>query len=298
MDEVLNSLELALPALARSDIQSIVLMKEQKHHALYRIITSDKSFVLKWFAPDSDNIEIRAYDLLSSYGVPTLPVYGKTDNVLLMEDLNTSQAWRLATREDACCAQTGEAVAEWYELFHRAGRDLMTNPQDMPGYLRREVDFLDAPAILGIGEKLGVVDSRALRLAAEHIDALKAEMKGLPTTLNYNDFDWTNLAVSRNETSELRAIMFDYHLLGIGPAYSDYRNVVGSLEGDGRFAFQQRFGPVDEREAILDAPVSVLYSLYEASLRPQLPQWARSLLGEITSGELEAKLGRALVLIG
>jgi hypothetical protein len=127
---------------------------------------------------------------------------------------------------------------------------------------------------------------------------LKSATRAQATTLNYNDFEWTNLALSREVTSEHRGIVFDYHLLGIGPAYSDYRNVTGSLEGLAREAFHEAFGPVDEREAILDAPMSVLYGLNVALERAQFPGWATGLLNEVVSGDLALKLRKAIAILG
>jgi len=118
---------------------------------------------------------------------------------------------------------------------------------------------------------------------------------GLSST--YNNFHWTNLALSRDSLSHQRALIFDYHLLEHGMRASDYRNVSGVLGEAARAAFQTEYGPVDEREAVLDAPVAVLYALHEALRWPQLPHWALSLVNEVTTGELEAMLRRAIVVI-
>lgn len=297
MEELPDSIDLPALGLDPSEVKSVALLGRHEGHTLCRVVCGGRSFVLKWFASGAENIEVQAYALLSRYGVPTLRVHGSTDDALLLEDLDASPTWRLATAADNSRAQTGTAVAEWYRALHAAGRALLANDQAAPGYLRREVDSLDIAVILWMGERLGPVGSGVWKLAAEYIEALKSAIRTLPTTLNYNDFEWTNLALSRQETPSLRAIVFDYHLLGIGPAYSDYRNVMGSLEGRAREAFQDAFGPVDEREALLDAPTSVLYGLYEALQRPRLPGWATGPLAEVASGELEQKLQRAIAVI-
>lgn len=151
--------------------------------------------------------------------------------------------------------------------------------------------------ILSLGERLGLADLKVWRLAAEHLEGLKKEFRLLPSTLNYNDFDWANLALSREETPGTQAIVFDYHLLGVGPVFSDYRNVIGSLGGKARDAFQDRFGPVDEREILLDAPLSTMYSLYIAAMRPQFPAWAKGLIDQAISGQFERDLRRAVALL-
>ncbi len=47
--------------------------------------------------------------------------------------------------------------------------------------------------------------------------SVKRAMRALPETLTYNDFHWTNLALSRQARPVPRAVVYDYHLLGIGP---------------------------------------------------------------------------------
>lgn len=297
MVELPPSLDLHRLGLDPSEVTGVSILHESHGHALYRLTCGMRSFVLKWFSAPGEAIEVRAYALLRQYGVPTLPLHGRADNALLLEDLEASSEWRLATEDDTKRAETGAAVAEWYRALHVAGFRLLSGPGAVPGFLRREIDALDARGLLGAAERLNLAGNPVWRLAAEHIEALKVATRALPTTLNYNDFDWTNLALSRVAIPALRAVVFDYHLLGIGPAYSDYRNVSWSLSGPAREAFQAAFGPPDAREAVLDAATSVLYSLYTAAQLPRLPGWARDAVGEVTSGDLEAKLRQAIAVL-
>jgi len=95
----------------------------------------------------------------------------------------------------------------------------------------------------------------------------------------------------------VRAIVYDYHQLGLGLAYSDCRSVSGSLSGFARSAFWETYGAPDEREAVLDAPVSVLVALKIAVQRPRFPKWAEGLLETVRSGDLEKSLRRALEIL-
>lgn len=188
-------------------------------------------------------------------------------------------------------------MAGWYRALHAAGRSVLADPRGVPDFLHREADDLDAAAVLQTGARLGLAGEPAWRLAAEQIEALKRAMRALPETLTYNDFHWTNLALSRQARPVPRAVVYDYHLLGIGPVYSDCRNVGSALRGAARAAFWAAYGKVDEREAILDAPVSILSALHVAAQRPELPGWARPLVREVTTGALLTKLQRALALL-
>ena len=289
------------------DPTSITQVKRihRKHGSrLYRVECGGRSFVLKWFSDPAQDIEVRSYALLEKHGVPTLPVYGQTENALLLEDLAASpilptsgQAWRLAEEADVACPETGVAVAEWYRALHAAGREMLAHPSGMPDFLGREVDALDPTTVMEIGRKLGLADDPVWKLAADCIERLKQAMRSLPETLNYNDFHWTNLVLSRGQDPSVRAVVYDYHLLGIGLAYSDCRNVVGSLGEQAGSAFWAAYGPVDEREALLDAPTSVLYALSVAVRRPHFPRWADGCLRKAKSGELEKSLRRALEVL-
>lgn len=122
-------------------------------------------------------------------------------------------------------------------------------------------------------------------------------MRSLPETLNYNDFCWKNLALSRSQGENLQAIVFDYHLMGLGLAYSDCRNVTGSLKGKARSSFRQTYGRVDEREKLLDEATAVLYALFTALRLPIFPHWGQGCLDKVKSGEIERSLRRALEVI-
>jgi hypothetical protein len=259
---------------------------EKHSNRLFRVQCGGRSFVLKSFGDSAQAVEARSYALLERYGVPTLPVHGRTENALLLEDLAVSPTWRLADEADVERPETGVAIARWYRALHAAGRELLAAPTGIPNFLEREADALDPATVIGIGQKLRLADNPVWKLAADHIEALKQAMRSLPETLNYSDFHWTNLALSRRTEPPLRAVVFDYHLLGIGPAYSDCRNVVGSLGEQAESAFWEAYGPVDEREAILDAPVSVLFSLSVAMQRPRLPKWAHACVEKAKNGDL------------
>lgn len=279
-------------------ITSVDLIHARWDGRLYRISCGRQSFILKRFDGRVPWVEQRGYAILRDLGVPTLHLHAGTESALLLEDLASSDEWRLASPEDNLHHKTGKAVAEWYRALHAAGRELLSRPGPAPEFLTREEDVLNPERIVWMGDRLDMGGNPLWRLAADHIDAIKQAIRGRPETLNYNDFHWSNLALSRPGGGELRAVVFDYHLLGIGMACSDRRNVAGSLEGDARSAFEHAYGPVDEQEAVLDAAVSELYSLSVALDRPELPAWAKGAVDMAGNGELTKRFQRAIDLIG
>jgi hypothetical protein len=127
----------------------------------------------------------------------------------------------------------------------------------------------------------------------QSIEALKARARVCPQTFNYEDFAGENLALS-HDREPLRAIVFDYDCFTLGAAYSDWRNVTSSLKGAAQEAFAEAYGPVSETERRLDVPLSALHGLLEASRRENVPAWARPLLEDVESGELERSIRNAL----
>jgi hypothetical protein len=264
-------------------------------HALWRIRTPERSYVLKWLPEGPAATELEAYQLLTALGVPTLPVYGLGGQALLLEDLAASDAWRLATAADVERAEVGSALARWYRALHEEGsRGLAAGRR--PAFLAREIDRLHAGSVLALGVALGIGEERLWRLAAEHVERLKAAVDRLHQTLNYNDFHWTNLSISRPAPgARLEAVVFDYHLFGLGLRASDVRNVTSSLAGDAASAFAAGYGDLDPREAVLDAPLATLFDLRMA-VGPPLARWAEGSLARVASGRFEHELRAAIAL--
>jgi hypothetical protein len=267
-------------------------------HGIWRIVTAQRAAILKWMPAAAARVEIPGYRLLQALQVPTLPLYGHTDQALLMEDLTRSPIRRLAVEADAARPAVGRAVARWYRTFHRAGEEMLAQG-DPPAFLTRESDALTPESIRATARALDLADHPVWDLAVDHLARLKAAVEQLGVTLNYNDFHWTNLALSREtgvRTGDPEAVVFDYHLLGIGMRTSDCRNAAGSLAGGAVPAFWEVYGPVDPREEALDRPLATLYGLHVAARRPHFPSWAASSRDRAVDGRLARDLREAIAL--
>ena len=284
---------LGVPA---DEIRSVTTVSARPGHRLYRIRTRRRSYVLKSFPANTPATEIESYDLLRKLGVPTIAVVARTETSLLLEDLTCSDTWRLATELDVKNRHTGEAVARWYRNFHEKGADLAANGSEPPPFLKREEDLLGGTSIESTGRRLGLSGLVSWRLAADRIDLLKRGLSNFETTLNYNDFHWTNLALSRRSGPAMDAVVFDYHLLGIGTRYSDYRNVVGSLSGEASSGFREVYGHVDPDEKTLDRPLATLFALVSAAQMGIFPRWAEVSRQSVLNGDFEQDLRQALDL--
>jgi len=289
--------DLSLLGLERSELADVATVGGKHAAMLYRVVCADgRTLILKWFTEEGTANEVSAYALLARCCVPVLPLLGHTERALLLEDLTSSDNWRLARDQDMEDVAVGAAVARWYRSLHAAGREILLTAPHEAAFLCRETDVLDQEAMSWTGEKLGL-HHQAWRLASANAGPLREAMRALPETLNYNDFHWSNLALSRHYDEAPQAIVYDYHLLGIGPAYSDYRNVLTAMREPATSAFRESYGFVDAREATLDAPISIIVALITAARRPVLPSWAKVCVQAVADGSFERDLERAMALL-
>lgn len=102
-----------------------------------------------------------------------------------------------------------------------------------------------------------------------------------------------NLALSREVGAPLHDVVFDYDCFTTGVKFSDWRNVVYSLYGAAKAAFAEAYGPISERERLMDEPLAILSGLIEASQRSKIPEWSLPLREAVVNGELEKSINRA-----
>ncbi len=281
---------LAKMGLCDSHPERVEPIRKKNGNHLYRIAFEGSTYVLKVFIDPDASREVRAYAMLRDLGVPTLRVISSTNDALLLEDLYASEHLRLACQEDIGNPEVGVALASWYHALHRADWKSWTRHHG-PSLVRREIDELTPDSILEVASRIrGPYQSRWVTLA-DNIDRIRNAAITSDETLTYNDFHWTNLALSRN-AKPIRAVVFDYHLLGLGLRYSDCRNVTGSLGPVAADAFQSVYGETDPGEKVLDDLIAPLYALVEAFRRPRFPSWAEESLKLAESGEIHGRFER------
>jgi Ser/Thr protein kinase RdoA (MazF antagonist) len=206
---------------------------------------------------------------------------------LCLEDLATSENWRLATQEDVQQASIGLACAKWYQAFHRAGRDELRKYPRIFDVLSWEYDALNEEA-LHRAEKFFSLDRvEGWQQACEMSGQIVAYLRPQIDTITYNDFFYVNLAVSRRSPAEIT--MFDFDHSGKGFAESDYSNVASGLQGDALASFRSTM-PVDQERLALDELLSILHGLVVASRRARTPTWCLQLVESIKTQEFASKL--------
>jgi len=286
--------------LSPSDVSAAIQIHRKWDGQLFRVHVRDgRTFVLKTFPrreTEDAPTEILAYAVLSEHQVTLLP-HRLSERAVLLEDLARSRRWRLANNCDVAQESVGRSLALWYRHFHSAGRYFVTAKDPRLSQLRYEWEQVTPTSVMDLAERGISGPACGWRYVAEHISAILSAIRAMPCTFNYNDFHWSNLAISR-AARDRKVALFDFHLFGVGMAYSDIRNVSSALHEPARSAFLDAYGPGEERERLLDAPVATLSAVLFGLQQQAVPRWTNALLDEIRSGAFEDALRNASDVLG
>ncbi|MCH5251226.1 MAG: phosphotransferase [Lachnospiraceae bacterium] len=267
------------------------LIRAKAGISLYRVKSEGKSLVLKVFEKQDDVREIENYQILSSLGIPTLPLLGSTQNAILLPDVEASSEYWLGMENDLSDPQVARAIAKWYRELHTKGRTFLADKR-IPMY--DELELITLTNLELVAERTDTKDRDLWRVIREHFNIIRSRIDALPRTLTYNDFYWTNLIVSKDHK---KAFMFDYNLLGKGIAYGDIRNVTGSLSHEAADAFLEEYGnDIAEEQIKADAFIAPLVTLFLACKREDFPSWANASLMELKNGDILRHLKEWLFL--
>lgn len=260
---------------------SISILQDKDGVTVARIVSNEKSYVIKCFQKEEHKRELENYRLLASLGISTIRVIASTDSALLLEDITCSPTYRLGIEEDMSDPEVARQIAVWYKQLHSQGYDYVCQHGES---MYDEADFFTLENIVSIKEKTGTQDAPAWLLLEKNYAAINDLLRKAKRTLTYNDFYYTNMVVDKDKSS---ALMFDYNLLGKGYTYTDVRNVLSSLSEEAGKAFHDEYGEFDPVEKVLDDVVSVVVTLYLACQRDEFPWWAQALVEEIDTTFIE-----------
>ena len=200
-----------------------------------------------------------------------------------MEDMCSSPRWRLGTAEDMNDPTIASNLAQWYRRLHDVSRQILNARTDWYS----EYGLLTPENLRLAMVRTDTAEWQVWPYLMKHLPELHRIIATLEPAINYNDFYYTNLAVSRDGRE---AMMFDYNCMGKGYRASDLRNVCWSLSDRAAKAFLESYGDVSEYEYRVDDVVSVLTTLVMAAKRPEIPNWAEGALESLESGKLADNL--------
>ncbi|XMB86832.1 hypothetical protein RJG79_03290 [Mycoplasmatota bacterium WC44] len=259
---------------------------------VYRIYLDDKSYVVKYFEKDEYKREIQMYKLLRDIGVKTLEIYESTNNLIVMEDIMISDRYRLGVEKDLSDLDVAKGLAVWYKDFHEKGLKYLKDNKDIKLY--KELDYITIDTINTVKVKSYTESSFVWNSLISNIDIIKKKINMLPQTLNYNDFYYTNLIVSKDKKE---AFMFDFNFMGQGLKYFDVRNVLYSLKGEAKQIFLEEYGEYDIKEKLVDDVMSVIYDLSKAYGKDIFPKWGEESLGKINDVSFEKNVSSMIDLL-
>ena len=296
--EHLSLINLDLQSVSQKSIQQLRLIRAKNGVHVYKCLYGGKHAVIKYFENDDDRREILNYQILSSHNIPTIKTFALGKESLMMEDITSSNDWRLGILEDLKDIDVAMSLANWYFVFHENGTAV------------KELDNLYFEFVIITKESLEVLANKlpeAKELFRYIITNYNKFIKLIyrPSfTLTYNDFYWVNFVVRNDKKA---AMMFDYNLLGKGYRYSDFRNVCWSLSDDAKIAFVNEYNRLyfekhgcnrteDEKlEKSIDDLAGLLHSLVVAFIeRDSFPDWAEHAKDEAINGNLLLKAKQLL----
>lgn len=247
---------------------------------VYRIRSGDVSYVLKYFEKEEYRREISNYMILKELGIQTIPLIAYTDKSILMIDIEASEKYRLATKEDMTDPKVCARLGEWYHNLHESGKAYIAcKGSDM--YM--ETSCITAENLTIIKRATNTCDNLVWSILEQNFRQLQAYIDKTEKTLTYNDFYYTNMIVAQDKSE---SFMFDYNLLGKGYVASDIKNVTIQLSEDANKAFLDSYGEYNQDELLLHEVVGLLVSLYFASCKEVFPQWAYEELELVKNGHL------------
>ncbi len=183
--------------------------------------------------------EYYAYKLLPALGVPTAQIFfsainlSTEENLLVMEDLTLKG--RVNESDHRWQIDEVKCVLNTYVKLHAAGLR-----EAEKGDLLKRWLWLQAWDHVDRHEACRIVDAllsspftsgrlsrhvATLKAICDCVDPLRGYVAAQPQTFNYCDFFPGNVAIPKVPTPDGIAILFDWHLLGVGMPQSDLLNV-------------------------------------------------------------------------
>jgi aminoglycoside phosphotransferase (APT) family kinase protein len=216
-----------------------------------------------------------------------------------MEDISTSEHWRLGAEEDLGDADVAKSLAQWYFTFHEIGIGISELDT-----LYFEYDRITEENLKMLMQKFP--EAKGLfQFLSTHYDKLHELIYKPSLTLTYNDFYWVNFVVRKDKKA---AMMFDYNLMGKGYRFSDFRNVCWSMPNEAKMAFMDKYNQLyvekhghtrveaEKVEKRIDDVCAPLFTLIVAFIEKEnYPSWAEYARNEALNGKLLSKAKQLLL---
>lgn len=243
MDEIEEIIFKKIQPVFDSPIQSFEKISFKDGILVARVKVNKHSFVVKHYIKEEFRREIKFYKLFEQAGIQTLKVYNATDDTLIMEDVNFSKKYHLATKDDLMDDNVLKNLANWYKKFHNLGKTL-----DLTHYYCE----YDVITIENLKKLVKFLNEDQINFLLSKYDLLEKIKNSLSYTITYNDFSFANMIVGND-----CAFMFDYNLVGKGTIGLDIINACSFLTKDKKENYKNYYG----KENIMQSEISAEYVL-------------------------------------
>lgn len=243
------------------------LIREKDGIGVYRVESPNHSYILKYFYTEEFRREISYYETLKTLNISTIDVYGSTQTSILLENINESTHFRLGQKEDFENKNIIRALARWYKLLHKNGVKYVNGNN-----LYSEWDYLTEFNLYKMANKFDLSNEKSFINFMSYYPSISEKMRNAEKTLIYQDFYYTNMVVSIDES---KAFMFDYNMLGKGSYISDILNVTYWFSEENKQLFIDEYGGIDYQLLNLEKTIAPFVTLIIAMERNIHPVWAQ-----------------------
>jgi len=257
------------------DPTSIEIIRNKDGVQTFRVSENGKHYFLKYFEKLEFRREIANYKILRDLNIPTISVIGFTDSSLLLEDINYSK-YRLCTEEDLHNFEIIKLISKWYKKLHINGFNYSHKNN-----LYSELDLFSRENLKFLLDNNDIEQIPILEVIYKKYDFFRNHINSLEATLTYNDFHYSNIAISRDMSS---VIIFDYNFLGRGCISSDIYNVLWQLKNNElKRIFLNEYGEINQSERAIIDIVNPIIGLFIAHQKIKFPCWGNQLLDTLSS---------------
>lgn len=254
---------------------SIEFIRNKDGVHTYVVSENEKHYFLKYFEKLEYRREITNYKILRDLNIPTISLVGFTDSSLLLEDINYSK-YRLCTEEDLQNNLIIKLISKWYKKLHINGHNYSHKNN-----LYSELDLFSRENLKFLLDNNDIKQTPILEVIYKKYEFFKNHINSLETTLTYNDFHYSNIAVARDMSS---VIIFDYNFLGRGCISSDISNVLWQLKNNElKCIFLDEYGEINQSERAIIDIVNPIIGLFIAFQKINFPSWGNQLIETLRS---------------
>ena len=254
---------------------SIEFIRNKDGVHTYGVSENEKHYFFKYFEKLEFRREITNYKTLRDLYIPTISLVGFTDSSLLLEDINYSK-YRLCTEEDLQNTLIIKLISKWYKKLHINGLNY-SHKND----LYSELDLFSRENLKFLLDNNDIEQIPILEVIYKKYEFFRNHINSLETTLTYNDFHYSNIAIARDMSL---VIIFDYNLLGRGCITSDISNVLWQLkDNELKRIFLDEYGEIKQSERAIIDIVNPIISLFIAYQKIKFPSWGNQLIETLSS---------------